>query len=69
MEDKFNLSVGRIVEQHGWDYFRKQEAQIAKQKAQVTNTVIATGGGIILQKENIDALQKKRYFCIFTNTT
>ena len=67
MEDKFNLSVGRIVEQHGWDYFRKQEAQIAKQKAQVTNTVIATGGGIILQKENIDALQKKGIF-VFLQT-
>ncbi|HZE86707.1 MAG TPA: 3-phosphoshikimate 1-carboxyvinyltransferase [Methylomirabilota bacterium] len=61
---KIGMTVPEIVAKHSWDYFRNQEAIIARKVANDTNCVIATGGGIILQNENIETL-KKNGICIF----
>lgn len=44
-------SIAQAVEANGWDYFRAQESALLKQVF-APNTVIATGGGIILAEEN-----------------
>ncbi|HEX8932559.1 MAG TPA: shikimate kinase, partial [Patescibacteria group bacterium] len=55
---KAGQTLSEIINNKGWDYFREQEAIIAKEKKAVQNSVIATGGGVILRQENIEALQK-----------
>lgn len=44
-------SIAQIVEQHGWAYFRRLESDILKSISQ-QNTIVSTGGGIILSEEN-----------------
>jgi len=42
----------------GEDYFRRCETVCAKEAAAMQNASIATGGGIVLKKENMSALSK-----------
>ncbi len=58
LEEQENAPVAEIVAKHGWEYFRKKESEIAHNFADKTNTVIATGGGVILNSENTTALKK-----------
>ena len=44
-------SIAEIVEQQGWDYFRHLESEIL-QSIKQENTIVSTGGGVILAKEN-----------------
>lgn len=58
MAQKLDLSTPEIVEKYGWGYFRDQEAIIAKEISAMSNTLISTGGGIVLRPENVSALRK-----------
>lgn len=58
LEEQEGISVAEIVAKHGWEYFREKESVIAQTVANTSNTVIATGGGIILNEENIKALKQ-----------
>lgn len=53
-----DMSIPDIVKEHGWDYFRNIEAAIVKKVAGKDNCITATGGGIVVRKENIEALKK-----------
>jgi shikimate kinase len=50
--------ISEIVEKHGWDYFRDKESDVLKEISSRKNYVVATGGGVILKKENIDCMKK-----------
>lgn len=52
------MSITQFVEKNGWDAFREEESSIAQKEALRNNTIIATGGGVILNPENITALKK-----------
>ncbi|MBN2838950.1 MAG: shikimate kinase [Fusobacteriaceae bacterium] len=58
IEKERNQSVQEIFSKMGEDFFRKLENEITKKLSSTNNTVISTGGGIILNKENIDNLKK-----------
>lgn len=60
--EKENMPIAKIVYAQGWDYFRNKESEIAEEISQKANAVIATGGGIILRKKNIDALKRNGKF-------
>jgi 3-phosphoshikimate 1-carboxyvinyltransferase len=60
--EKVGLPVAQIVEKHGWDFFREKESEVVKEITDKTNTVISTGGGVILRKENVDALKENGTF-------
>ncbi len=62
---KFGKSIAKIVEDKGWSYFRAEESQILKQ-IQGNNAIIATGGGIVLAKENRKYI-KENGLAIFLN--
>src|SRR6185369_9382539 len=62
LEQKIGMPVAEIVAKHGWDYFRDYETKIVHAVANVTDTVIATGGGFVLRKNNIDALKQNGIF-------
>lgn len=55
---KTGLSIKEIVKNHGWDFFRKIEKEVIKEIFQETGQIIATGGGVILDPDNIDIIKK-----------
>lgn len=57
--DRHGVTISGFVADHGWDEFRKQESLILEAVSRDGDSVVATGGGIILKPENV-ALMKKR---------
>ena len=51
-------SIPAIFAENGEDYFRMVESLCAEEAAQMTDAVIATGGGIVLKAENMRALKR-----------
>lgn len=51
------ISIAELVERDGWDSFRDLESSVLR-SIQQPNSVISTGGGIILLKENRDFMKK-----------
>lgn len=52
LESTCNTSIAQMVEQHGWPYFRTKETHTLINLDLAGAPVVATGGGIILAKEN-----------------
>lgn len=50
--------ISKIFEEHGEEYFRKIESEAVKQAGKNSGYIIATGGGVILKRENIDYLKQ-----------
>ncbi len=63
---QLGMPLAEAINTKGWDFFRDQEAIVAKKHEDIQNYVIATGGGVILKKENIEALKKNGIF-VFLN--
>ena len=55
---KLGMSVNEIFERYGEKYFRSIERETVKEAAAMNNAVIATGGGVVMDKENIKALRE-----------
>ncbi len=51
------MTIPQIVETSGWKRFREIEAQITQKVAQLRGIINATGGGVILNPENVKALR------------
>ena len=58
IEKTEKAKIAKIVEIRGWEYFRTVENKVAKKVAELYKTVIATGGGTILDHGNEKALKK-----------
>ncbi len=58
IEKEENASIPDIVSVRGWEYFRAVESKVTQEIAKLKNTVISTGGGTILDRENEKALKK-----------
>jgi len=68
IEEKTGETINSIFKNKGEDYFRKVESDILKSLTEKTNTVIATGGGIVLNNNNRGLLKKISYvFWIYSN--
>jgi shikimate kinase len=50
-------SIARIIASQGWPYFRALEKKHLGQLSAKQDAVIATGGGIVLQPDNIACMQ------------
>lgn len=50
--------IGDIFSEKGEEYFRNVESRIALEVARKQNAVISTGGGMVLRKQNMEALGK-----------
>jgi shikimate kinase len=66
IEKKAKRKISEIVEQEGWDYFRKMETEECKNLVSHDHTVVSTGGGAIFTPENIPFL-KQNAIIIFLN--
>ncbi|MCJ7773819.1 MAG: shikimate kinase [Desulfobacterales bacterium] len=52
------MPISDIVDKHGWDYFREKESGIIKEISDMENHVVATGGGVVLNKDNVAHMKK-----------
>lgn len=51
IEKRQGCSIRKMVEEHGWDFFRTQEKHLLEELVAKKNVVIATGGGAILHQD------------------
>ncbi len=59
IEQKAGRSIPEIFQQDGEIAFRELEIEVTKEVARDKNLIIACGGGIVLNKINIDRLRKE----------
>ena len=52
------LPINQIFRKHGEIRFRSEEKLLAQKLGHESNLVIATGGGVVLSQENIEALRE-----------
>lgn len=58
MEKEAEMTINEIFAQNGEAYFRELEKKIVEKAGNIlTNTVISTGGGVILRERNIENLR------------
>ncbi len=61
LASRLGMSISAYVAQNGWDKFRQEEHKALRACMEMTDrepAVIATGGGIVLLKENRDLLHE-----------
>ncbi len=58
IEKLLGMSIARIFAIHGEVRFRSEETLMARKLAARTNTVISTGGGVVLKPENMQVLRE-----------
>lgn len=58
IEKKAGMNIKKIVEKRGWKRFRDLESSVVRELGNCRNCVIATGGGVVLRKKNVDRLKK-----------
>ena len=51
-------SIEAIISTKSWDHFRNLERDLIERTSEKDNQVIATGGGIVINQENVKALKK-----------
>ncbi len=61
IEERQGTQIGEIVRFHGWDYFRAIEKKIVSDVSNHNNLVIAAGGGVVLEPENVKALKRNGF--------
>ena len=66
IEQKAGKTIPEIFEQDGEIRFRELEIEVAKQVSGKKNTVIACGGGVVLNKINVDRLRQE---CVIVHLT
>ena len=55
---KFGISISEIFSKYGEQGFREAETQALRELAPTKQTIIVTGGGIVLREKNADFLKK-----------
>jgi len=58
IEEEAGRSIPEIFASYGEKYFRDRETEAAREAARLQNTVISTGGGIVLRGENLRQLRQ-----------
>jgi shikimate kinase len=61
IEQREGMSIGDIFKKYGEPYFRKREQELICELAAQRGLVIATGGGIVLNGENVRILRDSGY--------
>ena len=58
IEENTACSIESIVSSKGWRYFREIERGLIGEVGSRDNLVIATGGGVVMDQENVDNLRR-----------
>jgi shikimate kinase len=55
---KFGISIPEIFSKYGEQGFREAETQVLRELVPAKQTIIVTGGGIVLREENVNFLKR-----------
>jgi len=55
--DAAGMSIDRMVASHGWPFFRQRESEVLFRVSAGNRQVVATGGGIVLDERNRQAMK------------
>ena len=58
IREKVSVGIDDIVSRHGWDHFRELERDVIQEVSSHDNLVVATGGGVVTDRRNIENLKK-----------
>ena len=58
IEENAGRSIETMISTKGWDRFRETEKRLVKEVSRRNNLVIATGGGIVMDEENVKNLKQ-----------
>ena len=58
IEERSGRSIERMISTKGWDQFRETEKRLVEEVSRRNNLVIATGGGIVMDEENVKNLKQ-----------
>jgi shikimate kinase len=58
IEEREGMKIGRIFAERGEEYFRLRERELVRDLARQGGKIIATGGGLVLDRDNIRDLRK-----------
>ena len=68
IEGHVGMSIPRIFEEYGEETFRRYEREVVVRLAERENTVISTGGGLLVEAENMDTMkQYAMVFCLWAS--
>jgi shikimate kinase len=56
---KFGMSIPEIFAEHGEDKFREAETEVLRRMRTDGQTIVITGGGIVLRQENVEILRRQ----------
>jgi shikimate kinase len=59
VEKRGGQTIRALVEEKGWESFRQREKEVIRELSGMDAAVIATGGGAILDPENVRLLKRK----------
>jgi shikimate kinase len=58
IEERSGRSIETMISTKGWDPFRETEKRLVEEVSRKNNLVIATGGGIVMEEENVKNLKQ-----------
>lgn len=58
IERRTACRIKDFVEEKGWEAFRDLESEVVRDLSVRENTIIDTGGGVVLRQANVDALRR-----------
>jgi shikimate kinase len=62
VERQTGRTIPRIVAEEGWSAFREAETAVIRELAGIDRTVIALGGGVVCDADNVEVLKAKGVF-------
>lgn len=62
---KAGMTIAEIVKRTSWSNFRHLESEVIQDMVGRDNLVMATGGGVVTSKRNIENLKKNKSFLIW----
>jgi shikimate kinase len=68
IEKNMGCSIESIVSSKGWDHFREIEKDVIRALSRKDNLVVATGGGVVMDKDNVKEL-KRNGWIVWLNGT
>lgn len=64
LEKKLGTTIKNMVAREGWPFFRAREKEVIQELSAKQNCVIATGGGAVMDKDNVARLAKDGFFVL-----
>jgi shikimate kinase len=58
VEERGRMTIAQMVENQGWPFFRKLEKAVIEELSEKTSSVIATGGGAVMDEDNAARLKQ-----------